>query len=216
MKEVCVLQKELPKFIDDFVQLRLSFEQEQREKLFIWHELLCKWQKKINLISPKTVNEAWQRHFMDSLQLGLYLPKEGGDYADLGSGAGFPGLAIALISKKPMMLIESDQKKSSFLRNVIRNWGDGQQITVKTERIENVREKFDVVSARALAPLSQLLSYGFPLLKPQACCLFLKGEAWQDEIAEAQKKWVFAHETQASLSNEKSVILKIWDIKEKI
>lgn len=204
--------------MDEFVTQKLSFDEKQKEKLVVWYELLHKWQKKINLISSKTIDESWHRHFMDSLQLALYLPDgENLSYGDIGSGAGFPGLAIALASKQPMMLIESDQKKCSFLRSVIREWENQGRIIVANERIEKlVNIQFDVVSARALAPLEQLLSYSFPLLKHNAMGLFLKGENWENEIEDAQKKWDFDCEAYQSLSHEKSMILKIRNIKEKV
>ncbi len=204
--------------MDEFVTQKLSFDEKQKEKLVIWYELLHKWQKKINLISPKTIDESWHRHFMDSLQLALYLPDGGNlSYGDIGSGAGFPGLAVALASKQPMMLIESDQKKCSFLRSVIREWENQSQIVVANERIEKlVNMQLDVVSARALAPLEQLLSYSFSLLKHNAIGLFLKGENWENEIEDAQKKWDFDCEAYQSLSHEKSMILKIRNIKEKV
>lgn len=212
------MQEKLPSFVDDFVSQKLYFDEKQKEKLVIWHDLLHKWQKKINLISPKTVDESWHRHFMDSLQLGLYLPvEENMAYGDIGSGAGFPGLAIALISKEPMLLIESDQKKCSFLRSVIREWGEQDRITIANERIEKLTDiKLDVVSARALASLHQLFLYSLPLLKDKAYALFLKGENWENEIKEAQENWFFDYEAKPSLSHEKAMILKVTNIKEKV
>ncbi len=214
----CVLQRQLPRFVDDFVSYELFFSEQQKERLFIWYDLLHKWQKKINLISPKTINEVWRRHFMDALQLGLYLSvKKTCEYVDLGSGAGFPGLAIALFADENMVLVESDQRKSSFLRAVVREWGAQDQIVVLNKRIENLKEKkFDVVSARALAPLNQLLYYALPLLKKQSFCLFLKGKAWESEVKEAQQGWCFDYEVQESLSDSKAMILKIMNVKEKV
>ncbi len=212
------MQSDLPKIIDEFVTYKLNFDEQKKEKLIIWHDLLHKWQKKINLVSPQTMDRLWERHFMDSLQLGLYLSyKNNFNGGDLGSGAGFPGLALSLLGEGKITLMESDQRKSSFLRAVIREWGDQERIEVYNARIENrIETKFDIISARALAPLYQLLSYSLPLLNEQAYCLFLKGENYEKEILEAQKNWLFEYETYQSLTDKKAMILKIRNIKEKL
>ncbi|MDR2901867.1 MAG: 16S rRNA (guanine(527)-N(7))-methyltransferase RsmG [Lactobacillales bacterium] len=159
------------------------------EDLKKYEALLLKWQLKVNLISSKTIEEIWDRHILDSAQLYFYLPKNAGSLIDLGSGAGFPGIVLALLNKKlkgplkKIILIESDLKKSIFLEEAARILD--LNINVVNKRIEQVNNiKADVITARALAPLEKLTAYAFPLLNKDGECLFLKGSQVDQEISE--------------------------------
>lgn len=207
----------IPENILAYCQTELNFTPDKVEKLQIWHDLLLKWQAKINLISPKTIGDVWQRHFWDSLQIGTYLPASQKDevFADFGSGAGFPGLAIALHTQAQMQLIESDQRKAIFLSEVIRAWDESERIKVINQRIENLGEKkFDCISARALADLNQLLIWAAPYLNANTHCVFLKGKNWQAEVKDAQKNWDFDLQTYPSITDDYAMILKLTHIKE--
>lgn len=157
----------------------------------IYAELLNKWQKTINLVSASTLPYIWTRHFADSLQVQAALP-EARIWADLGSGAGFPGLVTAVrLADTPgakVHLIESDSRKCAFLREVSRETQSA--AIVHQGRIEDVlptlSERIDAVSARALAPLPQLLAYSRDLIKNGATAAFLKGEKLDDELTHAR------------------------------
>ncbi len=155
---------------------------------------LLDWQQRMNLISYSTEATVWTRHVADSLQL-LPLAPEARIWADLGAGGGFPGLVIACaLAGSPgthVHLVESNGKKAAFLREAVR--ATGAPATVHAVRIEefveNTAETFDVVTARALAPLPALLTMAYPLLKKGALGLFPKGQDVGSELTEASKCW---------------------------
>ncbi len=189
---------------------------ETMERLETYHELLVKWNRKINLVSSSTLNDAWTRHFADSAQLWRF-HRIFSDWIDLGSGAGFPGLVLATIAaeKYPdatFHLVESDARKCAFLRTVVRE--TGARATIHNVRIDDLTDvKADVLSARALAPLGQLLVHAEKLLRRGGNCLFLKGKNYDTEIREASKTWSFNHDGFSSLTDPKARILDIKDLK---
>lgn len=151
-------------------------------RLQAYRNLLIKWQKSVNLVAPSTLPDAWNRHFEDSLQLLPFIPPHATTLIDLGSGAGFPGLVLGIA--RPDLethLIESDSKKAAFLSAVSRETGAG-NITIHNGRIESVLPnlKPDVITARALAPLSELLKLCESQKK--AVLLLHKGAEWQKEL----------------------------------
>jgi 16S rRNA (guanine527-N7)-methyltransferase len=151
----------------------------------IYLDLLSKWQKTINLVGPKTLDEAWTRHFSDSAQVKSVHPNAL-HWLDLGSGAGFPGLVIALLSaRKPescVDLIEVDQRKSAFLREVIRATGAPAKVYVGRVQDLIAGRAPDVVTSRALAPLETLVGWSLPLLKQGAKAVFPKGRDAASEL----------------------------------
>ncbi len=189
----------------------MNVSRETMERLKIFQRLLEEWQPKVNLVSSSTLPHLWERHFNDSLQLFSCLPEEKISLVDLGSGAGFPGLVLAIVGEKKLnvTLVESDLKKCLFLENVSRETKT--KVIILRERIESLGEKIkgDVITARGLAPLSLLLDYAVPLMKNNAICLFLKGKGAEKEIQEAKKKWEFDLEIFPSLTDSKASILKI-------
>ncbi|HMK89194.1 MAG TPA: 16S rRNA (guanine(527)-N(7))-methyltransferase RsmG [Methylocystis sp.] len=156
-------------------------------ELEIYERLLRQWQPKINLVSDQTLPELWTRHFADSAQILDQFPGAT-RWADLGSGAGFPGMVLALLLKsRPgaiVHLIESDQRKAAFLRAVSRE--TGAPTLIHCARISRVLPKLageiDAISARALAPLADLVAWSRELLLKNAVGAFLKGEDWRDEL----------------------------------
>ena len=189
----------------------MNVSRETIERLTIYQNLLKEWQQKVNLVSSSTLPHMWERHFQDSLQLLPYLPRENASLIDLGSGAGFPGLVLALSRPETLKvtLIESDLKKCLFLEIVSRETKIS--VTIIRERIEALREtlKGDIITARGLAPLSLLFGYAVPFMKEDTIGLFLKGKNVEKEIQEAQKKWEFDLEIFPSLTDSKARILKI-------
>ena len=182
--------------------------------------LLEKWNRAINLVSPNTIPDAWNRHFVDSLQLLPLIPDHIKIMLDIGSGAGFPGLVIAVARPDiHVHLLESDQRKCTFM-DAVRRELSLSNVTVHCDRIENFTADFipDMISARALASLDALLAYVSPYLSqnPALECLFPKGKSANDEIAEAQKTWSFdIHET-ASKTAADAKILHLSNILKKI
>lgn len=185
-----------------------SVSRETIEKLEIYISLLQQWNKKINLVSQQGMDQVWKRHVYDSFQLIRYLDSSVKSIADLGSGGGFPGLILALSTDIPVILIESDKRKTIFLREVLRQTKT--QATVLCQRIENVNAiSVDVVTARALTSLTQLLEFSKNILNKNGYCLFLKGRSIDLEIEEAQKNWKINYKTFSSQTNADGVIVKI-------
>ena len=192
-------------------QSHTGVSRETLEQFEIYAELLTKWQRSINLVGPDTLPEMWWRHFYDSAQLWPHLGATG-PLIDLGSGAGFPGLVLALLGHDDVTLIESNGKKCAFLREVGRS--AGMTVTVVQERIEAVTHLAQAqwVTSRALAPLDNLLSYAHPLLVPGGQCLFLKGRKGLAELTEAQKNWKMRVDTHPSQTDPEGVILSIGEL----
>jgi 16S rRNA (guanine527-N7)-methyltransferase len=195
---------------------RFDVSRETLDRLTAYHSLLEKWNARINLVSRGTLDEAWVRHFHDSAQL-LHLSPPGARlWVDLGSGAGFPGLVIAILAaeRRPdlsVRLIESDQRKAAFLRSVIRE--TGVTADVVAERIESATDSgADVLSARALAPLGALVEMALRHLAPSGIALFPKGARYRQELAEALESFTFDCEEYPSETDAEAVILKIGGI----
>lgn len=194
-----------------------SVSRETLGRLALYADLLQRWQARINLVGPATLPDLWQRHMLDSAQLMAHLPASVGTLilADIGSGAGFPGLVLAALgvgqSGGHVHLIESDTRKCAFLREVGRVMGLP-AVTVHNRRIEAAAlpPLVDCVTARALAPLDQLLVYTRRLLRPGGTALFLKGESWQAEVAAAQVAGhTFTFHAHPSITQFGAVILAV-------
>ncbi len=154
----------------------------------IYAELLCRWQKAINLVGPSTVPDLWRRHFADSAQLFELVPSTARVLVDLGSGAGFPGMVLALLGVPEVHLIEADRRKATFLREVAR--ATGATVTVHADRIEAVPPfAADVITSRACAPLEKLLGLAEPFRRTDTLGLFLKGKTVNRELTQANKVW---------------------------
>ena len=185
-------------------------------RLEAYHDLTLKWTPKINLVSKAAQADLWQRHFLDSAQLWQLRPTGARSWIDLGSGGGFPGLVIAIIAARAapdlrVTLVESDARKCAFLRAAARE--TDVDVTVLTQRAESLApNQADVVSARALAPVSALLGYAARILRPGGVCLFLKGRQHDKELEAAAEMWSFGVTKTPSLTDPDGVILSIEDI----
>lgn len=188
---------------------RDSISSDLKAKLETYDRLLQKWQAKINLVSNTTLAHAQQRHFLDSLQLVQFIPAATRTLYDIGSGAGFPGLVIALARPEiDVHLIETDQKKCVFLQTVSRETSS--PVTVHTARAEKVQlPPPDVVSARALADLSELfkLTERWWRDNPALILVFPKGANAEAEIAAARKVYRFEVEIRPSETDKAASIL---------
>jgi 16S rRNA (guanine527-N7)-methyltransferase len=190
---------------------RFPITDDHRDRLRAYVDLLGKWNRKINLVASSTLADVWRRHILDSAQILPLLPTGLRSLADLGSGAGLPGLILAILGAPNVHLVESDSRKAAFLREAARITGVAVEIHVaRIERVSPISA--DVVTARALAPLSELLEYSSPLLKPGGSCYFLKGQNRAEEIVAARRHWCFVSTEIPSLSEASSVVLKLESI----
>lgn len=193
---------------------------ETQEKLEHFAELFRKWAKSINLIAPSTLEELWTRHIADSAQIFQIRPQPG-IWVDLGSGGGFPGIVTAILASEFetgwVHLVESNQKKASFLRvALLETQARG---TVHPLRIEDAVAKIgpcDVISARALADLSQLFRYASPwMVGTNTTALLHKGRDYRSELEKARGDWAFDLVTHPSVIETDSVILEISGLRPK-
>jgi 16S rRNA (guanine527-N7)-methyltransferase len=205
---------------DDFAA-RFGVSRETIEKLSAYEALLKQWQPTINLVAPSTLSDVWDRHFADSAQVLALAPSEAKSWLDLGSGAGFPGLVLAILlagrGSAKMTLIEIDQRKAAFLREVARK--TGAPVDILCERIEKVpthdsvvsRETagWDVITARALAPLPRLLELAAPYFSEDTVGLFLKGREAQAEVDNALKEWEFAVALHPSQTDDEGRVVAV-------
>ena len=193
----------------------LYVSRETYEKFEIYHKTLSKWQKSINLISNSTIDNIWVRHFLDSAQLYDFTEKISGNILDLGSGAGFPGLILAMMGNKNISVVESDQKKCTFIREVALL--SDTNIKIYNSRIEDLSFlKPTLITARALAPLNKLIKYvenhmvksssnleNFPNM------LFLKGKSYKIELLELGKNRNIDYKIYQSITDEFGKIIYI-------
>lgn len=190
----------------------VDVSRETFDRLTALTALLQKWNPAINLVAKSTVAEAWDRHILDSAQLYRLAPSQLHHWADLGSGGGFPGLVIAILAQEKdpgcrITLVESDQRKATFLRQAARELGL-LKVTVLAERIEALSPlAADVLSARALAALPQLCHFALRHLSPTGLALFPKGAQHLDEVAQARHDWHFDLSTFPSDTDPAAVVL---------
>ena len=194
----------------------VNVSRETIEALEHFAALIEKWTVKINLISKASLSDLWDRHILDSAQLLKICPRNIQNWLDLGSGGGLPGVVVAILAKElipklTMTLVESDKRKSVFLRTAIRELE--LNATVLNARIEKTAPlQADVISARALAELDVLLALAEPHLTKNTICLFQKGENWQKELSKAQQSWCFHCDITKSETQSGAIILKLGEV----
>lgn len=192
---------------------KISVSRETSEDLIEFVDILKKWTAKINLVAKSTLDDVWLRHILDSAQLYGHIPSSAKKLCDMGSGGGLPGIVIAILAKtrEPKLeieLIEADSRKCAFLRQCSQKLN--LNVSVTNARLEDAMGSHaDIVTARALAPLGKLLSYGQRHLQENGHFLFLKGRNVQAELEYAGELWDFKCELFPSESDEDSSILKI-------
>ncbi|MEO9460983.1 MAG: 16S rRNA (guanine(527)-N(7))-methyltransferase RsmG [Lentilitoribacter sp.] len=195
--------------------LKTNVSRETLERLSTYVELIEKWNPKINLVSKSSLTEIWDRHIWDSAQI-QDITVKGDVWADFGSGGGMPAIILAIFAKelnpnRSFHLVESDQRKSAFLRNVIREIG--LNAVVSASRIEELEPlKADIISARALTDLNGLLGFVERHSAQGGIAIFPKGETWEKEVKQAGEFWSFNYEEFRSKTNTSAAILKIEDI----
>jgi 16S rRNA (guanine527-N7)-methyltransferase len=185
---------------------------ETLDRLNIFVDLLTRWNAAINLVARADLASVWTRHVDDSLQLVLLLTPPPSRAIDLGSGAGFPGLILAIATGIHVDLVESDRRKAAFLSEAIRR--TEASASVHATRAETiVLAPAPLVTARALAPLSKLLTLSARLLAPDGRCLFLKGRGVAAELTDAQRQWQMTCRQIPSRTTQEAVILDIGDLR---
>ena len=193
-----------------------SVSRETLERLKTYESLLQLWQKTINLVAPSTLDQIWGRHFADSAQIVRLAPPNTTTWVDLGSGAGFPGLVVAIMlaesSKTRVALVESDSRKAAFLREVARAVAvpvDILPLRIEAAATRASLKRSGVVSARALAPMPRLLALAHPFCGPQTACIFLKGREAARELQTAEIEWDFESELVPSLTDPEGRVVVV-------
>lgn len=193
-----------------------SVSRETLERLRVYADLLRTWQRTINLVAPSTLGDIWHRHFADSAQALRFAPARAETWVDIGSGAGFPGLVLAILlaqeGRARVTLVESDTRKAAFLGEVARKVSV--PVEIRAERIEKFAthaksQTIDVITARALAPLPKLLGLVAPFFGPQTVALFLKGRDAAVEVSEARQNFAFDCTLEPSLTDPEASLAVI-------
>lgn len=197
----------------DILLNKLCVSRETCDLLRLYYDMLISWNKKINLVSRKSINTSWNRHFLDSAQLWLYLPEKASIWLDFGSGAGFPGLVIAFISKelKPdlkIILVEKNKKKAFFLIEVVNKFD--LNVEILSKNVETIKpQKADVITSRAFGKLDHLLKISYKHQNKDTTALFPKGISFKEEIIISKKNWSYELEKIKNIIDNNSFILKI-------
>lgn len=191
-----------------------SVSRETFSKLEKYCQAIIEWQSKMNLVSKSSLQDIWKRHIEDSAQLFNLIPATAKNLLDIGSGAGFPGMVIAIISaeKTPYLnitLTESITKKTLFL-NYTKDLLHLENTNILNTRVETIKnKKFSIITARAVTNLVDLLEYSYQLLDKNGLCIFPKGKSYKEEIEQAKKQWQFSLTIVDSQTSEEGKILVI-------
>lgn len=192
---------------EEFAALMGDVSNDALQRLEIYLATLKKWQKAINLVGPKTLQDPWRRHLLDCAQVAQDISTND-KVVDLGSGAGLPGLIIAIMTDAEVHLVESDQRKATFLREAAR--ATATSVTVHAERAEEIPPlEADVVTARALAPLPRLLPWVHRHLKKGGKSYLLKGSDVDQELTLAGKEWTMITSRKPSVSDPSGTVLHV-------
>lgn len=196
----------------DFFLKNFPVPRETIHRLEGYVAALTETNQKINLISQNTLPQIWTRHIADSAQLINHIPEGTQKIIDMGSGAGFPGLVLAILRPEvEVNLIESTGKKANFLSEIAKEFAPN--AIIHNGRIEQYEDlKGEVITARALASVRDLLNYSHKLRQAKSICLFMKGEKVDQEIMDAKKYWQFKCDPISSMTNPASHILKLAEI----
>ena len=199
-----------------------AVSRETIDRLVTYEALLKRWQKTINLVAPSTLSDIWHRHFADSAQIWALRPERARTWLDLGSGAGFPGLVLAMMASEHggtrHTLVESDNRKAAFLREAAREAGVAVDILCMRIESGEIRAKVgevNCVTARALAPLPRLAELVAPYFASSTIGFFLKGREVAAELEEAARTWEFQAELKPSITDPEGRVLLLKALKVK-
>ena len=197
---------------NEFVK-NLNVSRETLNSLYEYKILLSKWNEKINLVSKNTLVDIWERHFLDSGQIIKHVEASGKRWVDVGSGAGFPGLVVALLLRDrkidcDLVLVEKNPKKGFFLKEVIRKLN--LSVEVVNDNIDTLEPlNADILTARAFSELNNLIEIAFRHRKKEGICLFLKGENYRIELDKTLNYWFFDYDIIDSLSSSSGKIIRV-------
>ena len=197
---------------NEFVK-SLNVSRETLNYFYEYKTLLSKWNEKINLVSKHTLEDIWQRHFLDSGQIVKKVEASGKRWVDVGSGAGFPGLVVALLLRDrkidcDLVLVEKNPKKGFFLNEVIRKLN--LSVEVVNDNIDTLEPlNADILTARAFSQLNNLIEIAFRHRKKEGICLFLKGENYRIELDKTLNYWFFDYDIIDSLSSSSGKIIRV-------
>ncbi len=196
-------------------QIKTGINSEILKKLKIYLKLIKIYQKKFNIISNKSFDSIWERHFLDSYQI-IKLIGNKKKILDIGSGAGFPAIVCAICTQNNFHLIEANKKKCLFL-NKVKKIINIKNISIKNSRIENfeINRNYDYIVARAVSSLDKLIKYTHKFYKKNMSCIFMKGKTAENEVKIAKKKFIFDVKYVNSITDSESKILVIKNIKKK-
>ncbi|MEO0342513.1 MAG: 16S rRNA (guanine(527)-N(7))-methyltransferase RsmG [Pseudomonadota bacterium] len=186
------------------------------ERLELFEALTCKWTNKINLVAASTLDDFWRRHVIDSAQIWPLRPSKASTWVDIGSGGGAPGIIIAAIAAElepelKVTLVESDTRKCVFLRQAAREMEIS--LSVENKRVEMLDGvDANILSARALAPISDILRFSQQLTDMSTVFILPKGKTARHELDAARESWSFEHSTRNSETNPEAVIIKLWNV----
>jgi 16S rRNA (guanine527-N7)-methyltransferase len=198
----------LPGLTPGQFQVQTHVSRETLARLETYVELLTSWNRRINLVGPNTIGDIWRRHILDSAQLFSLIPPTARRLVDFGSGAGLPGLILAIMGAPEVHLVESDQRKIAFMREAARVTGT--TVMLHAKRAEKLAGfPADVITARALATVVSLLDLASSCIAPHSILLFLKGQLVQDELTQARKAWKMRETLYPSLSDPSGTILRL-------
>ena len=197
---------------NEFVK-SLNVSRETLNGFYEYETLLSKWNEKINLVSKNTLVDIWERHFLDSGQIIKHVEVSGKRWVDVGSGAGFPGLVVALLLRDrkidcDLVVVEKNPKKVFFLNEVIRKLN--LSVEVVNDNIDNLEPlNADILTARAFSELNNLIEIAFRHRKKEGICLFLKGENYRFELDKTLNYWFFDYDIFDSLSSSSGKIIRV-------
>jgi 16S rRNA (guanine527-N7)-methyltransferase len=201
---------------DDFLEacatLNLAVTDQAMDRLRLYEALLTDWQQRMNLVGPATLPDIWNRHFLDSAQLLTVSGPAGltGQWLDMGAGAGFPGLVLAALGAERLTLVDSTSKKCQFLIAAAEAMGVAGQVTIINSRIESLSPvSTDYITARACAPLDQLLDWGYRFSRETTRWLLLKGQDVEAELTAATKSWILNPILHISHSDSRGRIIDL-------
>lgn len=192
-------------------QAATNVSRETLERCEAYVALLKDWNTRMNLVARSTLEDVWRRHMLDSAQIFPLVPTAAKVLVDMGSGAGFPGVVMALMGVPEVHLIESTGKKTSFLHAVAEK--TGLPLKIHNERIEKLKPFVaDVITARALAPLDKLLGYAQRFAGPKTTHIFLKGQHVADELTDAHKMWKITVDQRPSITDPRGSVLSVCEV----
>lgn len=191
----------------------LNVSRETLEKYKVYFDLLIQWNKAIPLVQEKTIDDFYVRHIIDSLQIYSFLSNKDAIIADIGTGAGFPGMVLSMFGCSNITLVESNRKKISFLGEVARQTNTS--VRLLNERAENITSIYEVVLSRACSSLSNLLSLMKNVSRETSAGIFHKGENHLMEIKEAEQLWKFDYSLYPSVTDSKSKIIIVKNLEHK-